>query len=242
MKWNMAPVAIGVVGLGMVIVVWFAVYENYRSDMAGGVSNPHGTPNQTGGGVSGSSNGAVPLGETIPQGAAVSPDVPSVSVPLDGAGLRVTKKPFGIYIDPATSPVQPERFRGYHTGADFEIFPGEQDTAVSVRAVCQGTIAVKEHASGYGGVVVERCTIGGGPVTVVYGHLALASAAPMVGATVGQGDVIGLLGAAGSADTDGERKHLHLGIHKGAAIDILGYVSGKQLLTGWLDPCELFCK
>lgn len=166
----------------------------------------------------------------------------TVSVPLDRAGERVTKKPFGIYIDSATSPVQPERFRGYHTGTDYEIFPEEANADVVVRAVCSGTMAVRERASGYGGVVVERCTIGGSPVTVVYGHLALSSVRAAVGTSIGVGERLGILGAGYGADTDGERKHLHLGIHKGTVIDIRGYVTDKSALSGWIDPCTYFCK
>ncbi|MCL5774898.1 MAG: hypothetical protein M1333_01655, partial [Patescibacteria group bacterium] len=54
--------------------------------------------------------------------------------PLDKALERVTKKPFGIKISPQNSPVSPERFSGFHTGVDFETFPDEQDTGVSVYA------------------------------------------------------------------------------------------------------------
>lgn len=172
----------------------------------------------------------------------VSEDSADVSVPLDRADKRVTKKPFGIFITPKDSPIQPEKFRGYHTGTDFEILPEESKADVSVRAVCLGTIAVKRFATGYGGAVVQRCELGGKPVTVVYGHLALASVAAAIGESVERGDVIGVLGASGSADTDGERKHLHLGIHQGTVIDIRGYVAGKQALAAWLDPCEFFCK
>ncbi len=163
-------------------------------------------------------------------------------VPLDQAKKRVTKKPFGIFITPKDSPVQPEKFRGYHTGTDFEIFPEESKKDVSVRAVCPGTIAVKRSASGYGGVVVERCVLGGEAVTVVYGHLVLASVTAVVGDSVEKGVILGTLGASGSADTDGERQHLHFGIHRGDVIDIRGYVAEKRMLDQWLDPCEFFCK
>lgn len=168
--------------------------------------------------------------------------VPDIVVPLDKVKKRVTKKPFGIFITPKDSPVQPEKFRGYHTGIDYEVFPEEMKADVSVRAVCPGTIAVKRSATGYGGVIVERCELGGGPVTVVYGHLALGSVTADIGESVEQGDVIGVLGTAGSADTDSERKHLHLGIHKGEVIDIRGYVAEQKMLDQWLDPCEFFCK
>jgi hypothetical protein len=63
--------------------------------------------------------------------------------PLTRAAERVTKKPFGIYITPKTSPVQPEKFQGYHTGTDFEIFPEELNIDVTVRAVCNGKLVLK---------------------------------------------------------------------------------------------------
>jgi len=162
--------------------------------------------------------------------------------PLDRAVERVTKKPFGIYITPKTSPVQPERFQGYHTGTDFEIFPEELDTDVPVSAICTGKIAVKRTASGYGGVLVQNCELNNQPITVIYGHLKLVSIAKNVGDNLNTGDEIGFLGKAYSSETDGERKHLHLGIHKGSSISILGYVSNQSQLSGWIDACTLVCK
>jgi hypothetical protein len=162
--------------------------------------------------------------------------------PLDRAAERITKKPFGIYITPKTSPVQPERFQGYHTGTDFEIFPEELSADVPVRAICTGKIAVKRTASGYGGVLVQKCTLDNHPITVIYGHLKLASIAKNIGDTLNAGDEIGILGKAYSSETDGERKHLHLDIHKGSAVNILGYVQSQSQLSGWIDPCSLVCK
>lgn len=172
---------------------------------------------------------------------APEPGVPSVASPLEQAKERVTKKPFGIYIDKATSPVQPERFSGYHTGTDFETFPEEALTEVVIRAICSGEVVVKRAVSGYGGVFVTDCTIDGQVVTVIYGHLRLSSIVAKVGNHVMVGERIGLLGAGGTSETDGERKHLHLGIHLGPTIDILGYVSAKADLSGWLDPCRYVC-
>ncbi len=160
----------------------------------------------------------------------------SLDFPLANALARVTKKPFAIFITPATSPVQPERFRGYHTGTDFETFPGEQGIDVPVSAICDGTLVMKKWATGYGGVAVERCTIDGQPVTVVYGHLKLASVTPKVGDAMKAGQTFAVLGKGFSTETDGERKHLHLGIHKGTTIDILGYVQKKSDLSQWIDP------
>jgi murein DD-endopeptidase MepM/ murein hydrolase activator NlpD len=166
---------------------------------------------------------------------------PEVVVPLDRAAERVTKKPFGILIDPATSPVRPERFAGYHTGTDFETFPDEVDADVAVRAICGGEVVAKRSASGYGGVFVTRCVIGGEDVTVVYGHLALSNIDAEIGERVEAGSRIGFLGSQGGRDTDGERKHLHLGIHRGRATDIRGYVSDRALLSEWIDPCLHVC-
>jgi murein DD-endopeptidase MepM/ murein hydrolase activator NlpD len=49
------------------------------------------------------------------------------------------------------------------------------------------------------------------------------------------GSQLGVLGTGYSQETDGERKHLHLGIHKGTAVSILGYVQNKAELGNWLD-------
>lgn len=162
--------------------------------------------------------------------------------PLPDAAARVTKKPFGIYITPATSPVQPERFMGYHTGADFEIFPNELNASVPVRAVCSGKLLAKEWASGYGGVAVESCTLNNQPITVIYGHLNIASVQPVVGQPMKAGQPFADLGANKSQQTDGERKHLHLGFHKGRSINILGYVQNKSALQNWINPCLYVCK
>lgn len=158
----------------------------------------------------------------------------SVVDPIANAANRVTKKPFGIYITPKTSPVQPERFTGYHTGVDFETFPNEQNIDVPFYAICDGKILVKRTASGYGGVFVQSCTLDNQEVTVIYGHVSLKSIAKNVGDTLAAGDKIGNLGHSPD-ETDGERKHLHLGIHIGTSINILGYVQKQSDLSGWLD-------
>lgn len=162
-----------------------------------------------------------------------------LSAPLDRASERVTKKPFGIFITPASSPVQPERFSGYHTGTDFEVFPNENDSDVVVRAICDGVVIEKRRAAGYGGVVVTSGVFGNQPVTVVYGHLSLAGVSWQKGDSVQAGDTIGLLGKAYSDETDGERKHLHVSIHRGTAINIRGYVNSRSDLDEWVDPAEI---
>lgn len=152
---------------------------------------------------------------------------------------RITKKPFGIYITPKNSPVQPEKFTGYHTGADFETTPAEANEAIDVPAICNGKLILKKYASGYGGVVVQSCNRNGQAVTVIYGHLQLASIDQLVGQVINEGNTIGVLGKGYSTETDGERKHLHLAIHKGSAINILGYVQKKSDLSAWFDPATI---
>lgn len=167
------------------------------------------------------------------------PSATRANVPLTHWQARVTKKTFGLYVTPTNSPVSPERFTGYHTGADFELLPGEDETTLTVRAICDGTILLARTASGYGGVVVQSCTIDGTAVTIIYGHLNASAFAVAVGTTVVRGDPIGPLGKGYSSQTDGERPHLHLGIHKGTTVNILGYAQTKAGLASWLDPLAI---
>ena len=166
---------------------------------------------------------------------------PDFSAPLTNAKKRVTKKPFGIYVTPTASPVKPERFTGYHTGTDFEIFPNERDKDVPVHAVCKGKLLEKITASGYGGVAVQSCTLNNEPITIVYGHLKLPSISAQTGQILTRDETLGTLGTDHSNETGGERKHLHLGFHKGSAINILGYVSSSGQLSNWVDPCLYVC-
>lgn len=166
-------------------------------------------------------------------------DTSLLAEPLTNARARVTKKTFGLYVTPKQSPVQPERFTGYHSGTDFETTPEEKDADVAVHAVCDGPLALKRTASGYGGVVVQRCVLNGADITVVYGHLRLASVTTEVGASLKRGQLLGLLGTGYSKETDGERKHLHLGVHKGKTISITGYESRKAGLFAWIDPLTI---
>lgn len=174
--------------------------------------------------------------ESVSPSASPSQVVNSVNTIFDKA--RVTKKPFEIYITPQNSPVQPEKFTGYHTGVDFETTSAEANIDVSVSAFCDGKLLLKKYATGYGGVAVQSCVLNNESVTVIYGHLKLASIAPIVGQTLKKGDLLGVLGKGYSTETDGERKHLHFGIHVGSTINILGYVQKQSDLSGWLDPAQ----
>ncbi|MDB4940311.1 MAG: hypothetical protein JWO40_736 [Candidatus Doudnabacteria bacterium] len=184
-------------------------------------------------------NPAKPTLSTPPTTTPVIPTAITVlAEPISNANTRITKKFFGTYVTPKNSPVQPEKFTGYHTGVDFETTAAEKDLAVPISAICDGKIVVSGFVNGYGGVIIQKCVISGADVTVLYGHLNLGSL-PKIGTIEKKGDKIAILGAAQSHDTDGERKHLHLSIHKGTAIEYRGYVQNKNELASWLDYQEL---
>lgn len=187
-----------------------------------------------------------PLPEPVPAAPEPAPsrslDVPSAEAlfpPISDAAARVTKKPFGIEIHPSTSPVPNDRFDGFHVGVDFETTEEERDLDVPVYVACEGPLLFKQHARGYGGVAVQRCRLDGSDVTVIYGHLRLASVEAKAGQTLRPGDRIGVLGTGHSPETDGVRKHLHFGLHASAtATDIRGYVKSRAETDTWLDALE----
>lgn len=150
---------------------------------------------------------------------------------------RITKKRFGDYITPATSPVQPERFSGFHTGVDVEY--QDVTTDVPVSAISDGEVVYSQFVSGYGGVVILRHTIGGTPRLVLYGHLR-PSTLPVVGSTVTRGQIIGQLGTGFTTETDNERKHLHFAIIAGTTLNLRGYATSESALKDWIDPLTLY--
>lgn len=184
------------------------------------------------------SSSEAPFANTPSNPASGVVDTKVLASPINDATSRVTKKPFGIKVSPASSPVQPERFSGYHTGVDFEILLGEDDPDVPILAVCEGTLIYKNYVSGYGGVLVERCKLDGQDVTVLYGHLRLSSIAKNVGENIKAGERVGVLGTGYGQETAGERKHLHLGIHKGTQVELKGYVQSQTELNQWLDAMK----
>lgn len=163
------------------------------------------------------------------------------AAPLPHAYSRPTPLHFGLHVtpDPANNPIDPpERFEGYHAATDFEVSKGEADKDVPVYAVCGGTVHYSGFAEGYGGLITQYCNIDNQDVTVIYGHLAVDSLVPS-GTLVETGAKLGILGAAKSTDTDGNRKHLHLGIAKGHSSEIRGYVQNESELDLFLDPQEV---
>ncbi len=159
-----------------------------------------------------------------------------LTAPLVGdVQKRISRKPFGIKIDPATSPVQPERFRGYHTGVDFEVTQEELSQDMDVFAICDGAIVRIDDVSGYGGVITQLCPSvnAGGDVYVLYGHISRTDTVVTQGQSVSAGSKITELGDHLSAESGGERKHLHLGISR--TQDVRGYVQDAAALEDWFD-------
>jgi murein DD-endopeptidase MepM/ murein hydrolase activator NlpD len=161
---------------------------------------------------------------------------PAVVLPVKDFYNRVTKKHFGQYITQKNSPVKPERFRGYHTGADAETTKAEQKIDVPVYAIANGQVLYVGYVNGYGGVVVIKHTVGKEVVTALYGHVRLSSVKLRKNSKVIAGQKIAVLGTGYSSETNGERKHLHFGLLKGTVINFKGYVQSKSQLSAWLDP------
>ena len=157
--------------------------------------------------------------------------------PVESFVQRVMKKPFGLYVDPDNSPVQPERFSGYHTGADAEFTDTKVD--VPVKSIAEGQVRSARRSNGYGGGVVIEHVINDQPHLVIYGHLD-PTRLIKENSSVTAGETIGYLGRDKSAETDGERKHLHLAILSGTKLDLRGYVSNPEELINWLNPLDLY--
>ncbi len=168
---------------------------------------------------------------------------PQFPWPLPHGDNRPMLLNYGMYVtpDPDQNPIDPpERFIGYHTGQDFEIRKGEENEDVPVSAICNGKILIKQaYTQGYGGLVTQHCDIHGEPAVVVYGHLDLSGMTKIVGDTLAAGEPFAKLGAAKSKETDDNRKHLHLTIHKGERSVILGYVQTPEELDAFIDPITI---
>jgi len=158
-------------------------------------------------------------------------------LPIAEFQKRITKKPFGIYIDPKTSPVQPEKFKGYHTGVDVEYSDVIND--ISITAIAAGEVMYSGYVNGYGGVVIIKHKINSKNYLVLYGHLDPASLSPKNKQVVA-GEKIGILGNNLSTETDGERKHLHLSVYTETDINFKGYVQSEEELDSWINPLTLF--
>lgn len=161
--------------------------------------------------------------------------------PLEHATNRPTPLHFGVHVtpDPETNPIDPpERFSGYHAAIDYEVSGEELDKPVAVYAICRGKVVYSGFAEGYGGLLIQRCTLDGETISVIYGHLS-RNGLIEDGVTLRSGAQLGYLADARSQDSDGNRKHLHLGIHKGKALDMRGYVQDEADLEEFIDPATV---
>lgn len=166
----------------------------------------------------------------------------TLTYPLSRGEEREKKLTFGLYVtpNPEQNPIDPpERFTGYHTALDFEIFPEEETTDVAIMAACTGTILQTEVIAGYGGVIIQSCRIENQEVTVLYGHLDYTRFQKEVGNAVRPGEQIGFLGDGKSPESGDTRKHLHFGIHKGTEIEVKGYVENEAELQSFINPLPL---
>lgn len=183
------------------------------------------------------------LSFSIPEKSSTSGALPTASstkattfgLPMSNAFGRVTKKTFGMAIHPSTSPVPNDRFNGFHVGVDFEVTEDEEHVDSPVAAVCDGPFISKQFAKGYGGYALQACKLDGDDVIVLYGHMDLESIDWKANQSMKRGETVGVLGEGHSHETDGVRKHLHLGVHRGKEIDIRGYVQATSEVNGWLD-------
>lgn len=163
----------------------------------------------------------------------------AVQEPVEGFKKNIKLKPFGIYVTPKNSPVDPERFTGYHTGVDVEMSEEDLSRDIWVYSAAMGVVAEAREADGYGGVVVIKHTINGQPYVAVYGHLDISTLKVAPGQNVVAGTPLGLLGEGYTDETDGERKHLHFALIPGETVDLRGYVQSEAELSKWVDPLTI---
>lgn len=154
--------------------------------------------------------------------------------PMQNYSTSKTKKIFGQYIDPNAG----DRFSGYHTGDDIEV----TDISVEVPffALTDATVVRKDTISGYGGVLILEF-VDDDAVTyqALYGHVDLSSISAKVGDAVSAGQRLGMLGDDQSAETDGERKHLHFGIYPATGLVLYaGYTATDADLQQWVNPSD----
>lgn len=189
--------------------------------------------------------GCLLIGGLVTQAQTASAQSAAVVLPIDGYYDRQGVKSFGTYVDQAFLSSHPNEFRnngypkftGFHAAADIDYTAdAEANVDTSVRAMAAGTVIYKATVTGYGGVIVIRHQQPEA-VTSLYGHVRISDAPVGVGDTVAAGQPIAVLGAPFSAETGGERKHLHFGIHRGAALSLNGHEPSQATLDAqWYNP------
>lgn len=171
--------------------------------------------------------------------------IPSFTWPVDAYQKRPLLLTFGMNVTPTSENnpiVPPERFSGYHSALDIEIYPDEINKKVTVNASCAGKILTIGMVNGYGGVLVQSCKINNQEVTILYGHLDPDDFLVKFGDSVKAGDDIGILAPHKTAKSGFNRKHLHLQIHRGTNIVLRGYVSREEDLAQYIDPQSILAR
>lgn len=119
-------------------------------------------------------------------------DERTISYPIGNYETGILLKPFGLYVTSENSPVQPERFKGYHLGVDVEAPKNVED--VWVYAVADGEVLTVKTVNGYGGVIQIQYLLNDEVYTALYGHLDIGSALVSSGDKVSKGDKLAILG------------------------------------------------
>lgn len=158
--------------------------------------------------------------------------------PISNYADRLTKRVYGekTTLADASKFICGARFAGYHNGDDLETTEAEKDAEVPIYAIADGTVKQVSRVGGYGGLIIIQHQLADQTVTADYGHVSLDKTTIKASDTVKAGQQISILGDACSTETDGERKHLHFGLHKGSTVDVKGYVKTQADLSEWLNP------
>lgn len=153
-----------------------------------------------------------------------------VMLPVEDYFERATFKVFGQKVQ--------DRFSGYHAGDDIEFT--DVAAEIPVVAIADGTVLRIGWVSGYGGLLILEHEVQGREIRALYGHLDLDSSSLAVSDRVSMGQFLANLGEGESAETDGERKHLHFGLYEADELRLAGYVTNAAQLAQWINPSEFF--
>jgi hypothetical protein len=152
---------------------------------------------------------------------------------IDRARERMSQRTFGAQIDSG-------QYSGVYNGIGFNAFEDEQNgVEVPVSALCDGIVLEKRMGVGYGGIIVQECTLDQKPVKVLYAHLDLQSVLAKVGDQLLPGAYLANLGDHESSENAGAPKQLHFAIYAGdkPRADIRAYVTEEEL-SNWLNPTD----
>jgi hypothetical protein len=169
--------------------------------------------------------------QTTPVDMPEQSDIKKIVLPVEEYVSRRTFNGFGELSQASVT--------GYHVAEDIE-YVDMLSEEIPVVAIADGVVLRIGSAAGYGGVAVVMHEVEGQDIGAIYGHLDVSSTNLSVGDTVSKGQFIANLGDHESAETDGERKHLHFGLYEGSEERIKGYEVDIADIDGWLNPHDFF--